>query len=61
MVVVGPEVPLVEGIHDFFLSDPLLKHVSVIGPKQEAAMPGSKDSPRNSSSGIKYPPPVPDF
>ena len=44
MVVVGPEVPLVEGIHDFFLSDPLLKDVSVIGPKQEAAMlEGSKD------------------
>jgi phosphoribosylamine---glycine ligase len=44
MVVVGPEVPLVEGIHDFFLNDPLLKDVSVIGPKQDAAMlEGSKD------------------
>ena len=44
MVVVGPEVPLVEGIHDFFLSDPLLKEVPVIGPRQQAAMlEGSKD------------------
>lgn len=44
MVVVGPEVPLVEGIHDFFLADPLLKEVPVIGPRQQAAMlEGSKD------------------
>jgi phosphoribosylamine--glycine ligase len=44
LVVVGPEVPLVEGIHDFFLADPLLKDVPVIGPKQQAAMlEGSKD------------------
>jgi phosphoribosylamine--glycine ligase len=44
MVVVGPEVPLVEGIHDFFLADPLLKDIPVIGPIQRAAMlEGSKD------------------
>jgi phosphoribosylamine---glycine ligase len=44
MVVVGPEVPLVEGIHDFFLADPLLKDISVIGPVQRAALlEGSKD------------------
>jgi phosphoribosylamine--glycine ligase len=44
MVVVGPEVPLVEGIHDFFLADPLLKDIIVIGPKKQAAMlEGSKD------------------
>jgi phosphoribosylamine---glycine ligase len=44
MVVVGPEVPLVEGIHDFFLSDPLLKDIHVIGPRMQAAMlEGSKD------------------
>lgn len=44
MVVVGPEVPLVEGIHDFFLADPLLKMIPVIGPKRKAAMlEGSKD------------------
>jgi len=44
MVVVGPEVPLVEGIHDFFLADPLLKKIPVIGPQRQAAMlEGSKD------------------
>ena len=44
MVVVGPEVPLVEGIHDYFLDDPLLEEVPVIGPVSEAAMlEGSKD------------------
>jgi phosphoribosylamine---glycine ligase len=44
MVVVGPEDPLVQGIHDFFLSDPILRSVPVIGPVQQAAMlEGSKD------------------
>ncbi len=44
MVVVGPEVPLVEGIHDFFLADRLLRDINVIGPKKQAAMlEGSKD------------------
>ncbi len=44
MVVVGPEDPLVNGIHDFFLADSELKHVPVIGPNQEAAqLEGSKD------------------
>ncbi|NEW82714.1 MAG: phosphoribosylamine--glycine ligase [Mariniphaga sp.] len=44
MVVVGPEVPLVEGIHDFFLADELLKDVSVIGPiRRGARLEGSKD------------------
>jgi len=44
MVVVGPEVPLVEGIHDFFLADDLLKSVSVIGPVSSGArLEGSKE------------------
>lgn len=44
LVVVGPEVPLVEGIHDFFLEDDELKKVGVIGPVKQAAMlEGSKD------------------
>jgi phosphoribosylamine---glycine ligase len=44
MVVVGPEVPLVEGIHDFFLADELLRNIAVIGPVRKAAMlEGSKD------------------
>jgi phosphoribosylamine---glycine ligase len=44
MVVVGPEDPLVKGIHDFFLSDSQLKDVPVIGPKKDGAqLEGSKD------------------
>ena len=44
MVVVGPENPLVLGIHDFFLNDEELKHVPVIGPQKEAAkLEGSKE------------------
>ena len=37
MVVVGPEDPLVLGIHDYFLADDELKKVGVIGPQKEAA------------------------
>ncbi|WP_223032306.1 phosphoribosylamine--glycine ligase [Hanstruepera marina] len=44
MVVVGPEDPLVQGIHDFFLNDSDLKHVAVIGPEKAAAeLEGSKE------------------
>ena len=44
MVVVGPEDPLVQGIHDFFLKDSDLKHVMVIGPEAKAAqLEGSKE------------------
>lgn len=44
LVVVGPEVPLVEGISDFFQADPVLRHIPVIGPGREAArLEGSKD------------------
>ena len=43
LVVVGPEDPLVLGIHDFFLNDPQLSSVGVIGPQKEAAtLEGSK-------------------
>ncbi len=44
MVVVGPETPLVEGVHDFFLGDKAIQHIPVIGPQKSAAMlEGSKD------------------
>jgi len=44
MLMVGPEVPLVEGIHDFFLADAELKNIPVIGPTaQGALLEGSKD------------------
>ncbi len=43
LVVVGPEDPLVNGVHDFFLNDNEIRHVPVIGPqKAAAALEGSK-------------------
>lgn len=43
MVVVGPEAPLVDGIWDFFQSDPQLQHIVLIGPSAQAAqLEGSK-------------------
>lgn len=44
MVVVGPEDPLVNGIHDYFLKDEALKNTAVIGPQKVAAqLEGSKE------------------
>lgn len=44
MVVVGPEDPLVNGIHDYFLNDETLKHIHIIGPQKAAAqLEGSKE------------------
>ena len=44
LVMVGPEDPLVNGIHDFFLGDQELKKVAVIGPEKLAAtLEGSKE------------------
>lgn len=44
MVIVGPEDPLVNGIHDFFLKDDDLAHIPVIGPQKAAAeLEGSKE------------------
>jgi len=44
LVVVGPEVPLVDGLHDFFQADAQLKEVKVVGPgKAGAQLEGSKD------------------
>ncbi len=44
LVLVGPEDPLVNGIHDFFLSDETLKYIPVIGPqKLGATLEGSKE------------------
>ncbi len=44
MVIVGPEDPLVNGVHDFFLADDLLKNIPVIGPQKDGAqLEGSKD------------------
>lgn len=44
LVVVGPEDPLVNGVHDFFLNDDQIKDVAVIGPQRAAAqLEGSKE------------------
>ena len=44
LVVIGPEDPLVKGVHDFFLNDAELKDVAVIGPQKYAAqLEGSKE------------------
>jgi phosphoribosylamine--glycine ligase len=44
LVIVGPEAPLVNGIHDFFLNDETLRIIPVIGPdKSSARLEGSKD------------------
>lgn len=44
LVVVGPEDPLVKGVHDFFLNDSELNGISVIGPQKAAAkLEGSKE------------------
>ena len=44
MVIVGPEDPLVRGIHDYFLNDKSLEKVTVIGPQRAAAqLEGSKE------------------
>ena len=44
MIIVGPEAPLVNGVHDFFLADDELKNIPVIGPKKDGALlEGSKD------------------
>lgn len=48
LVVVGPEDPLVKGIHDFFLADEELQSIPVIGPQKYAAtLEGSKEFAKN--------------
>jgi len=44
IVVVGPEDPLVQGIHDYFLNHEELNGIAVIGPQKAAAeLEGSKE------------------
>ncbi len=44
LVLVGPEVPLCEGLHDFFSDDEQLKGILFVGPNQQGAqLEGSKD------------------
>ncbi len=56
MVIVGPEVPLVEGIHDYFLADENLRSIPVIGPvKRGAMLEGSKDFAKEFMSRYRIP------
>lgn len=44
LVLVGPEVPLVKGIRDYFAADEKLKNILMVGPgKTGAQLEGSKD------------------
>lgn len=44
MIVVGPEVPLVQGVYDYFRDDEDICHIAVIGPSRKGAqLEGSKD------------------
>ena len=44
LVLVGPEVPLCQGLHDFFKADEQLKNIRFVGPyKMGAQLEGSKD------------------
>ena len=56
LVVVGPEDPLVNGISDFFSSDPELENVLLIGPsKKGAKLEGSKDYAKEFMSRYNIP------
>lgn len=44
LLVVGPEAPLVEGLHDYLAAQPALKKLRIVGPVKAGAMlEGSKD------------------
>jgi phosphoribosylamine---glycine ligase len=44
LIVVGPEAPLVNGVRDYFESNPWLKDILIVGPgKNGAQLEGSKD------------------
>ncbi len=56
LVVVGPEDPLVNGIHDFFLNNDQLNKIPVIGPqKLGATLEGSKEFAKDFMSRHKIP------
>ena len=48
IVLIGPEIPLINGISDFIQNDPTLQNVCVIGPSQKGSMlEGSKEFAKN--------------
>ncbi|MEO0902144.1 MAG: phosphoribosylamine--glycine ligase, partial [Bacteroidota bacterium] len=56
LMVVGPEDPLVNGVHDFFLNHSEINHVGVIGPQKAAAtLEGSKEFAKKFMMGHDIP------
>ncbi|MEY3450567.1 MAG: hypothetical protein RL711_392 [Bacteroidota bacterium] len=48
LIIVGPEVPLVEGISDYFQANEQLRTIGMVGPdKMGAQLEGSKDFSKN--------------
>ena len=56
LVLVGPEIPLIEGVYDFIKSDPDTHDIIVIGPSKKGSMlEGSKDFAKGFMSRYKIP------
>ena len=56
MVLVGPEMPLINGITDFINNDPDLKHINVIGPSKRGSMlEGSKEFAKDFMNKYRIP------
>ena len=56
LVFVGPEDPIVNGIYDFFKSDPQLKDINIIAPSKKAGyLEGSKDFAKDFMEKYKIP------
>ena len=56
IIVVGPEDPLVNGIHNYFAKRPKYQSITIIGPKKEAAiLEGSKDFSKKFMSKYNIP------
>jgi len=56
MLVVGPEAPLADGIHDTFKADSTTSHITVIGPEKDGAtLESSKEFAKDFMSRHKIP------
>ena len=56
LVLVGPEIPLIDGVYDFIKSDPDTNDIIVIGPsKQGSMLEGSKDFAKGFMNRFKIP------
>ena len=42
LLIVGPEIPLVNGISDFLSKDPDLSHLLIVGPSSRGAFRGQQ-------------------